>query len=68
MHLRRGLAAADVLGDDGYGAMIRGGLTRLQARLDEARGRWPTSGQIADQPPSEGRIAPEMLDASSESR
>lgn len=39
MHLRRGLAAAQVLGDDGYGAMIRGGLTRLQARLDEARGR-----------------------------
>lgn len=39
MHLRRGLAAADVLGDDGYGGMIRGGLTRLQARLDEAQGR-----------------------------
>lgn len=39
MHLRRGLAAAQVLGDDGYGAMIRGGLMRLQARLHQAGAR-----------------------------
>lgn len=53
MHLRRGLAAADVLGDDGYGGMIRGGLTRLQARLDEAQGRQPTSSD--GRPSSVGR-------------
>lgn len=53
MHLRRGLAAADVLGDDGYGGMIRGGLTRLQAMLDEAQGRQPTSSD--GRPSSVGR-------------
>ena len=31
-----GLAAVDVLGDDGYGAMIRGGLERLAERLAQA--------------------------------
>ena len=31
--LDAGLAAVDALGDDGYGAMIRGGLERLAERL-----------------------------------
>ena len=31
-----GLAAVDALGDDGYGAMIRGGLERLAERLEQA--------------------------------
>jgi hypothetical protein len=43
LHVRRGLAAADVLDDDGYGAMIRGGLARLQTRLDDALGDRPVS-------------------------
>ena len=32
-HLRRGLAAAGALPDDGYGRMVRGGLERLEDRL-----------------------------------
>jgi hypothetical protein len=32
-HLRRGLAAADALPEDGYGRMVRGGLDRLAVRL-----------------------------------
>jgi hypothetical protein len=32
-HLRRGLAAAGALPDDGYGRMVRGGLDRLSDRL-----------------------------------
>ena len=32
-HLRRGLAAAGALPDDGYGRMVRGGLERLADRL-----------------------------------
>jgi Tetratricopeptide repeat len=32
-HLRRGRAAVDALGDDGYGQMIRQGLDRLADRL-----------------------------------
>src|SRR3954447_4872471 len=36
-HLDLGLAAAGTLPDDGYGAMIRGGLEGLAARLAEAR-------------------------------
>jgi hypothetical protein len=32
--LDAGLAASDALGDDGYGAMIRGGLARLAERLE----------------------------------
>lgn len=32
-HLDAGLDAADALGDDGYGALIRGGLERLRERL-----------------------------------
>ncbi|MEU5429852.1 hypothetical protein AB0H73_30255 [Streptomyces olivoreticuli] len=32
-HLARGQAAADELGDDGYGKMIKGGLGRLADRL-----------------------------------
>jgi hypothetical protein len=32
-HLRRGQADADALAEDGYGAMIRGGLSRLAERL-----------------------------------
>jgi hypothetical protein len=32
-HLRRGLAAAGALPDDGYGRMVRGGLDRLAVRL-----------------------------------
>jgi hypothetical protein len=32
-HLRRGLAAAGALTDDGYGRMVRGGLDRLAVRL-----------------------------------
>ena len=34
--LDTGLAAVDALGDDGYGAMIRGGLERLAERLAQA--------------------------------
>ncbi|GAB3956674.1 hypothetical protein [Streptomyces sparsus] len=34
-HVRCGTAAAEALGDDGYGRMIRGGLLRLEARLAE---------------------------------
>ncbi|MGY1809361.1 hypothetical protein ACI8AF_18500 [Blastococcus sp. SYSU D00669] len=33
-HLERGLAAAGALPDDGYGAVIRGGLDGLAARLE----------------------------------
>ena len=40
-HLDEGLAACDALGDDGYSAMVRGGLERLRARLDEARHAGP---------------------------
>lgn len=32
-HLERGYGAADALGDDGYGRMIKGGLDRLAGRL-----------------------------------
>jgi hypothetical protein len=67
LHLRSGLAAAKVLDDDGYGAMIRGGLARLQARVDDAC-ETAVRDQMADHPPSEGMIAPEMLEESSESR
>ncbi|RJL32667.1 tetratricopeptide repeat protein [Bailinhaonella thermotolerans] len=35
-HLRRGLAAADALPDDGYGRMIRQGLANLADRLGTA--------------------------------
>ncbi|MER5623560.1 hypothetical protein ABT061_21240 [Streptosporangium sp. NPDC002544] len=35
-HLRRGRAAVDALGDDGYGQMIRQGLDRLADRLQTA--------------------------------
>ena len=34
--LDAGLAAVDALGDDGYGAKIRGGLERLAERLEQA--------------------------------
>ena len=34
-HLTEGMAACDALGQDGYGNMIRGGLLRLEQRLDE---------------------------------
>ena len=34
--LDAGLAAVDALGDDGYGAMVRGGLERLAERLAQA--------------------------------
>ena len=34
--LDAGLAAVDALGDDGYGAMIKGGLERLAERLAQA--------------------------------
>jgi hypothetical protein len=34
-----GLAHQDALGDDGYGALIRTGLHRLSARIDDALGR-----------------------------
>jgi len=37
-HFEAGLAAADALGDDGYGAMIRGGLEALAQRLASADG------------------------------
>jgi hypothetical protein len=37
--LRAGLATAHLLADDGYGAMVRSGLERLRARLDEAEHR-----------------------------
>ena len=36
--LDAGLAAVDALGDDGYGAMIRGGLERLAERLTQVGG------------------------------
>ena len=36
-HLDEGLAACDALGDDGYAAMVRGGLERLGQRVDDAR-------------------------------
>jgi tetratricopeptide (TPR) repeat protein len=35
-HLDQGLAAATALGDDGYGAMVRRGLSGLADRLDAA--------------------------------
>ncbi len=35
-HLELGQQAAQALGDDGYGRMIRGGLVGLAARLDES--------------------------------
>jgi len=47
-HLEAGLAAVDALADDGYGAMVRGGLDRLRARLhDPAR----TVDGTVDAPP-----------------
>ena len=36
VQLAAGLAACDALGDDGYGAMVRGGLERLRGRLASA--------------------------------
>jgi hypothetical protein len=36
VQLAAGLAAADALGDDGYGAMVRGGLDGLAARLSSS--------------------------------
>lgn len=36
--LHAGLAAVDGLGDDGYGAMVRGGLDRLAERLASVTG------------------------------
>jgi hypothetical protein len=38
VQLDAGLAAADALGDDGYGALVRGGLERLAQRLASAGG------------------------------
>ena len=38
VQLGAGLAACDALGDDGYAAMIRDGLTRLAERLPETAG------------------------------
>ncbi len=35
VQLEAGLAAVDTLGDDGYGALVRGGLDRLAERLAE---------------------------------
>ena len=34
-HVEVGLATVDALGDDGYGAMIREGLARIERQLDE---------------------------------
>ncbi|HEY6741550.1 MAG TPA: hypothetical protein VI110_04260 [Lapillicoccus sp.] len=42
--LRQGQAAVGVLSDDGYGRMIRDGLTRLEARVAQAAERPMTSG------------------------
>jgi len=36
-HLDAGLATVGALGEDGYGAMIRGGLERLAGRIKEAQ-------------------------------
>ena len=36
LHLEAGKAGQDVLGDDGYGGMIRDGLQRLAGRIEEA--------------------------------
>ena len=35
MQLDAGLAAADTLGDDGYGTLVRSGLERLAERLTD---------------------------------
>ncbi len=35
-HLQRGQGAADALGDDGYGQLVRGGVDRLAQRLTSA--------------------------------
>lgn len=35
-HLRRGRAAVDALGDDGYGQLIKSGLDRLDERLADS--------------------------------
>ena len=37
VQLEAGLEAADALGDDGYGALVNGGLDRLAQRLDQLR-------------------------------
>lgn len=34
-HVEAGFATVDALGDDGYGAMIRDGLSRIEGQLDE---------------------------------
>ena len=41
--LRQGRTALGVLAENGYGRMVRGGLTRLSARIAEAPGRPMTS-------------------------
>jgi len=43
VQLEAGLEAADALGDDGYGALVNGGLDRLAQRLAQLRsGRSPS--------------------------
>ncbi|HWE55578.1 MAG TPA: hypothetical protein VG435_08695 [Acidimicrobiales bacterium] len=44
-HVRLGLETAGALAENGYGRMIRDGLSRVEARLDN-----PSSGQCRDRP------------------